>query len=319
MINIPITFHSDDKGYFDRECPNELCLYKFKINMGDWKEKVSDEAVYCPLCGHVDTSDKWWTQEQIESAKKVALSWAESYVQGELDKSLKKLEASTRGNKFIKITYRPAQKTTFINNPLGQSPEWEKDIICPECETRYSVIGLAYFCPACGYNTIKDTIEQSLDSIENMITSLPDMENFLSESYGKDGAKAICQTMLDGSLGDVVSAYQKIAEIIYKDLSGKNVRANDFQIVDKGSNLFKELIGKGYDSWINENEINFMKLMFQRRHIMEHNGGIVDQQYIQNSGDISYKLGQRLVLRDNDVEHLILIVRKLTYSLRKLL
>lgn len=38
-MEIPITIHSDEKGYFDRECPNENCLYTFKINMQDWKEK----------------------------------------------------------------------------------------------------------------------------------------------------------------------------------------------------------------------------------------------------------------------------------------
>ena len=40
-MEIPVTFLSDDKGYFDRECPNQNCLYVFKINMQDWKEKVS--------------------------------------------------------------------------------------------------------------------------------------------------------------------------------------------------------------------------------------------------------------------------------------
>lgn len=35
MMEIPITFQSDEKGYFDRECPNENCLYSFKINMND--------------------------------------------------------------------------------------------------------------------------------------------------------------------------------------------------------------------------------------------------------------------------------------------
>ena len=54
-MEIPITFQSDKKGYFDRECPNENCLYSFKINMNDWKEKVSDEEVHCPMCGHIDT------------------------------------------------------------------------------------------------------------------------------------------------------------------------------------------------------------------------------------------------------------------------
>lgn len=40
MDSLPITICSDEKGYFDRECPNEGCLYTFKVLMKDWEEKV---------------------------------------------------------------------------------------------------------------------------------------------------------------------------------------------------------------------------------------------------------------------------------------
>ena len=36
MTMIPITLRSDENGYFDRECPNENCLYRFKIKLKDW-------------------------------------------------------------------------------------------------------------------------------------------------------------------------------------------------------------------------------------------------------------------------------------------
>jgi uncharacterized protein (UPF0335 family) len=57
--------------------------------------------------------------------------------------------------------------------------------------------------------------------------------------------------MIEGTLGDIVSAFQKYAEEIYKQIMPtKKVRVNDFQIIEKGSNLFKEATGKGYDSWL---------------------------------------------------------------------
>ncbi len=51
----------------------------------------------------------------------------------------------------------------------------------------------------------------------------------------------MCRTMLEGSLSDIVSAYQKFAEYQCKILAPTlKVRANE-----KGSNLFKEICGKG--------------------------------------------------------------------------
>ncbi len=318
MINIPVTFNSDEKGYFDRECPNENCLFTFKIHMDDWKEKVSDEEVHCPMCGHIDTSDKWWTQQQLDSMHKVAANCAKSYIQGELDKSFKQLERSTRGNKFMKITYKPGYRTTFINNPLGQSEEWEQDIQCPNCQTRYSVIGSAYFCPCCGFNVIEDVFDESLDNIGKMISSLTEMEDLLTQTHGKDKAVSMCRAMLEGSLGDVISAYQKFAEVKYKTFSPKTARVNDFQIVEKGNALFFEATGKGYNTWLTDDEIDTMNMMFQRRHVLEHNGGIVDSRYLEKSNDQTYTVGQRIVIHRKDAEKLIEIIKKLGHGIKGL-
>ena len=64
----------DEDGYYDKECPNEKCLSKFKVNAEDWKNLFSDEAVFCPFCGHSAPSRSWWTTEQIEQAKEQAFN-----------------------------------------------------------------------------------------------------------------------------------------------------------------------------------------------------------------------------------------------------
>lgn len=317
-MEIPITIHSDEKGYFDRECPNENCLYTFKINMQDWKEKVSDVEVHCPMCGHIDTADKWWTQEQLESMQEIAASYAMSMITKELDKAFGKLARSTRNNKFLKITYKPSRKITFQNNPIGQSEEWETDITCEKCGTRYSVIGSAYFCPCCGHNSAVSAFNESTDSIEKMLKSLPEMKQLLTESYGRDKAETMCRGLLESSLGDIVSAFQKFASCHYDKLTGEISRVNDFQIVEKGSQLFKDAAGKGYEEWLSDQELHDMNMLFQRRHLIEHNNGMVDQKYVDKSGDHSYVIGQRLVVKENDAYALLAIIKKLAKGLMTL-
>lgn len=310
-MEIPITLMSDEKGYFDRECPNENCLYTFKVYMEDWKEKVSDEEVHCPMCGHVDTSDKWWTQDQLESMQEIAASYAMSMISKELDKAFGSLARSTRHNKFVKITYKPGRRITFQNNPIGQSEEWETDITCESCDTRYSVIGSAFFCPCCGHNSAVSAFEESMDSVEKMVASLSEMKQMLTNSYGRDKAETMCRGLLESSIGDIVSAFQKFASCHYDKLTGKTSRVNDFQIVDKGSQLFKDAVGKGYDEWLSALELQQMNMLFQRRHLIEHNNGMVDQKYIDKSGDSSYVVGQRLVVKESDALTLLAIIKKL--------
>lgn len=311
MISIPVTLQSDENGYFDRECPNENCLYQFKIKLKDWEDKVSDEEVHCPMCGHVDTSDKWWTQDQLDQIQEIAASYAMNYIQAELDKSLRSLERSTHSNKFFKITYKPGKRVSFINNPIGQMPEWEQEITCEKCGTTYSVIGSAYFCPCCGYNSASSSFSESLDTIQKMLDSVDQMKALFSEKYDNDKAETMCRSMIEGSLGDCVSAFQKFAERRYTEITGKSARVNDFQIIEKGSNLFRSAVGCGYEKWLSEYELDMLKLYFQRRHLFEHNNGIVDEQYLSKTGDTNYSVGQRLIIRENETEEVLKILKKL--------
>ncbi|WP_245448372.1 hypothetical protein [Neorhizobium sp. T6_25] len=49
-ISVPL--ESDAEGYFDKECPDDNCLFQFKIFEQDWKDIVRDEEVFCPSCRH---------------------------------------------------------------------------------------------------------------------------------------------------------------------------------------------------------------------------------------------------------------------------
>jgi len=318
MKTIPITFRSDEKGYFDRECPNENCLYTFKVYMPDWETKIGTNDAHCPMCGHIASHESWWTQEQLDAMREIATDYAKNLILKELDKTFGNLARSTRNNKFVKVTYKPGRRVSFINNPIGQREEWETEVTCEDCGTRYSVIGSAYFCPCCGHNSAESIFEESMDSVEKMVASLPQMRELLTNLYGRDKADTMCRDMLESTLGDIVSAFQKFAECVYKRKSSTAVRVNDFQMVQKGSDLFKSATGTGYDTWLTTSELDRMNLLFQRRHLLEHNTGMVDNMYLQKSGDTSYVAGQRLVVREADAYELLSIIKKLAAGLKTL-
>lgn len=310
IMEIPIKIISDEKGYLDRECPHKECEFVFKIQIKDWEDKVSNEEVYCPRCGHVASSDQWWTKQQLEKIQEIAMQWAMSKIDNTIKKSFKKV--SRQSNKYFKIKYKPGKKITFQNNPIGQQEEWELEIICNQCGTETSVIGTAYFCPCCGHNAIDRVFSESLNRIRIQLNSLDEMFEMLEEINDKDIATNIVQNMKENCIKDIISAFQKFAMESFNKKCKKKVRPNDFQIVEKGSNLFEENYGNGYDEWLTSTEISFMNLMFQRRHILEHNNGIVDAKYIQKSGDRTYSVGQRIVCKKDNVLNLLNIIKKLS-------
>lgn len=112
--------------------------------------------------------------------------------------------------------------------------------------------------------------------------------------------------------------FQKFAETKYKKLFDKKVRMNDFQILSKGSVLFLEATGKDYLEWITQDEYIYIFLMFQKRHILEHNDGIVDERYIEKTNDLEYEVNQRLIITHKSVSSFIRIITKLIKGIRNL-
>ncbi|MGP4073708.1 hypothetical protein ACTWQB_14265 [Piscibacillus sp. B03] len=239
-MEIPVELISDEKGYLDRECPNENCEFVFKINMNDWTKKI-DEKVYCPRCGHIATTEQWWTQEQLKHMTSLAKQWVMSEIQNTFQKSFK-----SKSNKYFNVTFKPGKRISFQNNPIGQREEWELEIHCEQCGTRTSVIGTAYFCPCCGMNAVDRLFNESLDRIKKQLSSLNEMQTMLEGMHDKDTAVTISQNLIETSLKDVISAYQKFAVETFRKGYSKKVTPNDFQIVDKGSTLFEKHYDKGY-------------------------------------------------------------------------
>jgi len=313
-INIPIK--ADEKGYVDRKCPVEECSFVFKLKESSFENL---NTMFCPMCGHQDDSmNSWMTQEQYDQAIEVAKAYALGIFQDHMDKAFKSLANSTRNNKYCKITYKPGKRISYDNMPITQTEEWELDIKCSNCNTEYSVVGNAYFCPKCGNNNILDNIEESLLIIKRVLDSNDKLFDMFSKLYGKDHATICCREILENSLGDIVSNFQSFAYEIFKRKRPEvKVRVNDFQIVDVGNKLFNNNFGIKYTDFITDAEYNEMNIYFQKRHIIEHLNGIVDEMYLEKTNDTNYKVGQRIIIRKSDIENLLKIITKLCNSLKK--
>ena len=72
-----------------------------------------------------------------------------------------------------------------------------------------------------------------------------------------------------------------------------------------------------FRGYITNNEIDIMNTFFNRRHLLEHTDGIVDQKYLDKTNDNSYVIGQRIIIKENDVLIILDIVRKLCVRLQK--
>lgn len=315
-VSVPID--PDEDGYLDKECPSEACLFQFKIFEEDWVNLVSDEEVFCPLCGHSDPADSWWTTEQLEEAEHQALEQIQGRIDDALRRGARGFNRAQPRRGFIRMSMEV--KGTRARRgivPVPGSEPLDLRITCEGCEARYAVLGSAFFCPACGESSAVKVFDDSIRKVRLKPEAADSLRAYYTEQGERDDGEVLARSLLETALTDCVVAFQRLNEQLYRaHPKGKEIRNNVFQRLNDGSGLWREVLGEGFEDWIADDDWKELNIFFQRRHLLQHTEGVVDERYVERSGDRSYRVGQRIVVRERDVTLIAGLVSQLADELR---
>ncbi len=312
--NISIPIDVDDKGYIDKQCPSDECEFIFKVLKEDWINIVKDEAVWCPFCRHEAPADHWSTKKQVEHGKSEVLSMIKGEIHNAMLSDAQGFNRRQPKGGFISMSLKVSGGRKCTQPIPAKAGElMQLDITCEECNTRFSVIGSAYFCPACGHNSVARMFKDSLRKINAKVNIVGIIKDVLIDKVGEDEVEITGRSLVESCIIDGVVAFQKYCEGRYEKF-GK-APFNAFQRLKQGSKLWEKAVGSGYSKWLNTKELSDLNILFQKRHILSHNEGIVDQAYIDKSGDTSYGAGQRIVVSPKDIGALLGCLEKLSESI----
>ncbi|MEA3250598.1 MAG: hypothetical protein U9Q35_03310 [Pseudomonadota bacterium] len=306
---------ADEKGYIDKQCPAEECEFIFKVNEQDWGDVFKDEAVWCPMCRHEAPADQWFTKAQVEYAHEEALAVVQGKINNALRSGARKFNRQQPKNSFVSMSMKVSGGSYRTHTIPAKAAElMQLEIQCEECSSRFAVVGSAYFCPGCGHNSVTRTFSDSLRKIQAKKDNVDLVRKTLSDSVGADEAELTCRSMLETCISDGVVAFQKYCEGLYSQFG--NAPFNAFQRLDQASSLWEQAIQKRFGDWLTDEELTKLSILYQKRHLLAHNEGIVDERYIERSGDSTYKAGQRIVIREHDIEFLVTALRKLSEGIK---
>lgn len=304
---------SDDGGFVDRECPAPECLFGFKVHGEDWRDIVRDEEVFCPFCRHSADAQKWWTTDQVENMRRQALA----QVRGMLGEAMIRDAASFNRRQpkggFLSMSMSVKLGPREVVMPVEATETMRLRMKCGECSCRYAVIGSAYFCPSCGHSAIDRVFQQSLGTIRSCLDALTTIR---ANIIDPDVAENTARSVIEAGLQSAITAFQRYAEALFgKQAAPPKIRRNVFQNLDEGSRLWKAAFGSDYEVHLDRNSLLDLQRLFQQRHLLAHKEGIVDDDYVLKSGDLTYRAGQRLVIRENSVRRGVDLVEALGLGL----
>lgn len=310
LTSVSIPIEKDKKGFIDKQCPNEDCEFLFKVEHEDWSNLFKDEAVWCPLCRHQAPADQWFTKAQVEHSLGEAKRVVENTIHNALVSGADKFNRKQSKYKFLSVAMKVSggKKSTYAL-PAEAVDEMELEIECESCAAHFSVIGSAFFCPCCGENSVTQNYSDAIRKIRSKKENIEVIKKALTDVAGLDEAEVTCRSILESCILDGVTAFQKYCEGLYSKYDEPPFNA--FQRLDQGSRLWQEAINYGYGDWLSHQELASLNTLFQKRHLLAHNDGIVDSRYIEKSNDGSYVVGQRVVIKNSDVDLLLNCLVKL--------
>lgn len=262
---------SDSQGMFGHECPE--CKKHFRT-----EGIPSRFPLTCPYCGLRAKSYHFLTPPQ------------KSYIAHYVDSLNRALaEVPTNSTREIVIdmdviadSVTDDPRPDFYYTSTTQQTEFK----CSACNSYNDIRGRYGYCGSCGWRNTAESQKAALEIIrEKMKNSVLSASDVVKQSVSE----------FDSAARDFVD--QLIARVPMKESRRKQFEGLLFHNLDK----FDELLISCFD--INllkgmSSDRDFIRMMFFRRHVYEHDGGVATKRYVEKSGDPQAEEG--LLIRETN-------------------
>jgi len=301
-ISVPIT--TDQDGYLGRECPRSDCRGYFKITPGTGLP--GHPPCHCAYCGHVGGHYEFFTRAQVEYAKSVALN----RITGAFLKDLKRMEFETkpRGPFGIGLSLKVSGRSHPIH--YYREEELETEVVCDQCGLRYAIYGVFAHCPDCGIHNSLQILTKNLELVRQML----DLSARTDES--------VSGAIVANALEDAVAAFDgfgreacrihseqaanptEVARLSFQNLAGARQRVAKQFDIDIAS-------GVDPDQWA------LCLQCFQKRHLLAHKMGVVDDEYVRATADPTAVVGRKIRIDRDEAQALTHALARIGTFLRQ--
>lgn len=312
-VQFAVSMPLEEDGHFGRECPE--CGQHFRIDNSDYEQLPDDLTLWCVYCGHADEHSDFLTGQQMERLERVAHDYGSQLVGDMLDDSFGRMAKQSRGNKFLKISYR---STPFFPEPLPGISEENliRERACEGCGVRYAVFGEHRFCPVCGPLSARTVALDALAADETRLEVLGNLDTELLRTLREAGV--LDRTFAD-TVENVVGTIESFAERRFADLvpSAESIvkgKGKVFQRLNDFADLFQAHAGLDLRTEVGS-IWSELESAWAARHIFTHADGVVDQKYLEQVSQTRLRVGQRLRASEDLARRAILNSRSLVNAL----
>lgn len=304
-VSLPV----DRDGRVARACLDKDCSPGYFKVKGGTGLTGKQESAFCPYCRNVADPGDFVTEEQLRYARDLALREAhegiENMIKGALGLGSTGKKKMGGGLLSIEMSLKPGSKP-IIRRPFEE--EVRRDIICPYCGLDHSVYGLATWCADCGKDIFLTHVKAELAVVASM---LGDVDRRREQLGTRVAAKD-----LENCLEDTVSIFEAVLRVLvrrYKCQNGSSAEevdkllngiGNTFQNIRRSQEAFNLKVGLPLFYEMTVGEIDALAQIFEKRHPITHNLGVVDKKYIEKARS-SEEEGKEVLISKEEISQVL--------------
>jgi hypothetical protein len=280
---------SDSRGLFGHQCPSCNGYWRSTAVPARWD-------LTCPYCGISGATHQFLTpghQRYVEAVCRMTMIAIESGADGE-----HVIDLDNVADEVVKTGERPA----FYYTEEKQQNHYK----CGACGIGDDILGRYGYCSFCGTRNDLQELTAIIEGINEQTR-----------------ARIAAGQLLEGAVPDAVSAFDSVARQYAKQLAKwvpmirhrrEALETGLFHNLRRVEDL-KPWFGIDVFEGLDSSDRTFIRLMFCRRHVYEHNGGEVDQKYLNESGDTTVRLKQTLHETSESVFRMTKLIIRLARNL----
>jgi hypothetical protein len=269
----PVIIASDSHGKFGHNCPQ--CNRYWRS--GPWPN-------ICPYCAAAAHSHDFLSEAQLRYVRHYCKILSEALCSrddGEVEIDMDAV-ADAAG--------KEGEKPSFYVSEESQQCKFT----CRACGEFNDILGRFSYCSKCGTrNDLADFEEKTVPTIRARLNN-----GNVPEDCVRDAVASF-----DSFMAQVAKQFVEMVPMTNR----RKIRLSKHRFYDLKDvrAIFKDWFDIDMCAGMNEGEYDSVIRMFHRRHVYEHNGGEVDQKYLDDSGATTVRLKQHIHETQQDAHRLL--------------
>jgi hypothetical protein len=184
--------------------------------------------------------------------------------------------------------------------------------VCEKCKMSSDVLGEYASCPACGYRNSLVVFKRHWEELETEFRRA-DVE--IQDPHEREKAwKSLLPRFVsafEAMAGDVRTQLLRLPMTVKRR---KEVENLSFQRIIEAEERLRSWFAIEIFDGLKQDDGQFLNREFNRRHLLIHTAGRVDEDYIKKTKDESVRLNQTIRIRSNEIARLSQLLRQCTNS-----